>query len=96
MKSNSGYGTVMKPDDHEGKHKMKKTHQHYNSDKHPYFNYMNEFEGVDQEDMHKKLMNPGKVDEPKWEEAKEISKKSYGEVRYPFVMWLYSHRLKGK
>jgi phage-related protein (TIGR01555 family) len=31
----------------------------------------------------------------KWEKAKEASKSSYGEVRWPFVMWLYE-KLGGK
>lgn len=35
------------------------------------------------------------ADEAKWEEAKKISQESYGEVLYPFVMWLYLNRLDG-
>jgi len=30
---------------------------------------------------------------PVWEKAKKISRESYGEIRWPFVMWLYE-RLK--
>lgn len=35
------------------------------------------------------------ADEDLWEKAKEISKESYGEVNYPFVMWLYFSRFGG-
>jgi len=35
------------------------------------------------------------ADESKWDEAKDISRESYGEVRYPFVSWLYTTRLDG-
>lgn len=35
------------------------------------------------------------ADEAKWEQAKQISKESYGEVLYPFVMWLYINKLDG-
>lgn len=34
-------------------------------------------------------------DESSWEEAKQASKDSYGEIRYPFVSWFYINVLKG-
>jgi len=35
-------------------------------------------------------------EESKWDEAKSISEESFGEVRWPFVAWLYINRLKGR
>ncbi len=36
-----------------------------------------------------KIMNPGKVDEGGWSKAKEVSQKTFGEIRWPFVTWYY-------
>lgn len=36
------------------------------------------------------------TDEAKWEEAKKISEDSYGEILYPFVVWLYLNKLGGQ
>lgn len=36
------------------------------------------------------------ADEKKWDKAKEISQDSYGEIRWPFVTWIYINKLKGK
>lgn len=36
-----------------------------------------------------KKMNPGKVDEPKWKKAKEMSQDAFGEIRWPFVTSKY-------
>jgi uncharacterized protein len=33
--------------------------------------------------------NPGKVDEAKWQKAKDASKKAFGKVKWPFVTWWY-------
>jgi hypothetical protein len=33
--------------------------------------------------------------ESKWEQAKKASRESFGEIRWPFVAWLYLNRLKG-
>lgn len=35
-------------------------------------------------------------DESKWEKAKEASKKSYGKINYPFVVWFYLNVLHGR
>lgn len=40
--------------------------------------------------------NPGNVDEALWAKAKEASKAAFGEIKYPFVVWYYKHRLGGK
>lgn len=59
--------------------------------------YKSEFERIDvskhEEVMNGAIMNPGHVDEAKWKKAKEISQKTYGEKRWPFVMWLYKEKL---
>ena len=41
------------------------------------------------------IANPGKVDEALWEKAKKISMESYGEIRRPFVTYMYKE-LGGK
>lgn len=41
------------------------------------------------------IQNPGHVNEGLWEKAKKISMKSYGELRYPFIMSMYK-KLGGK
>lgn len=50
-----------------------------------------EFEMLKPEERYSyaKIQNPGKVDETLWKKAKEVSKESYGEERWPFVTWLY-------
>lgn len=40
-------------------------------------------------EMENKIQNPGHVDESLWDKAKKASMKSYGELRYPFIMYLY-------
>lgn len=35
------------------------------------------------------IMNPGVVDEAKWEKAKEMVRKEYGEIKWPAVTYIY-------
>ena len=58
--------------------------------------YKFNYEKLDEVERMKPIMNPGHVDEGKWDEAKKISHESYGEIRWPFVMWIYKHKLGGK
>jgi hypothetical protein len=62
--------------------------------------FKNEFDKIPESD-HEKLMdsmlitNPqgADIDEGKWKEAKKISQKTYGEHRWPFIMWLTKEKL---
>lgn len=36
-----------------------------------------------------KIMNPGSVDEAKWEAAKKDVQETYGEIRWPVVSYIY-------
>jgi hypothetical protein len=48
-----------------------------------------EWEMMSPDEQMSKIQNPGHVDESKWAEAKKISRESYGEERWPFVMYMY-------
>lgn len=57
--------------------------------------YKHEFENMSETEQMKPIMNPGHVDEGLWDKAKKMSEKSYGEIRWPFVMYMYK-KLGGK
>jgi hypothetical protein len=67
--------------------------QNYSSEKSPE-EYKMEFEKMSPEEQENAIQNPGHADESKWKRAKEISKTSYGEIRWPFVMWMYQRLIK--
>lgn len=54
-----------------------------------------EFEKLSKEEQNAAILNPGHVDEGLWDKAKKMSQKSYGEIRWPFVHWMYK-QLGGK
>lgn len=69
-----------------------------------YYNYSSElsplehkqvFEALSESEQNSEIMNPGHVDEGLWDKAKKISQKSYGELKWPFVMHMYK-QLGGK
>ena len=57
--------------------------------------HKHEYESLSNDEQMKPIMNPGHVDEGLWDKAKKISMKSYGEIRWPFVQYLYE-KLGGK
>jgi len=75
--------------------KGKEDKSHKYSSAPPIENAVEEYENMSEIDQQKAIQNPGHVDEAKWSEAKKISEKSYGEHRWPFVMYMYE-KLGGK
>jgi len=69
-------------------------HYNYSSEASPE-EHKAEFEklGTLSDDAMETIMNPAGVDEAKWEKAKKISMETYGELRYPFIMYLTKHKL---
>ncbi len=67
----------------------------YSSERSP-DDYKKEYESLSDTAQNEAILNPGHVDESKWDKAKQISKKSYGFLKYPFIMWVYKHRLGGR
>ena len=57
--------------------------------------YKHEFEQMSEEKRNEVIMNPGHVDENLWDKAKKISEESYGEKKWPFIMYMYE-KLGGK
>lgn len=49
----------------------------------------NENKDKTQNELPKKIANPGKVDEALWEKAKRASQEAFGEIRWPFVTSWY-------
>lgn len=60
-----------------------------------YKELVDEYNCMNEEEKNYTIMNPGHVDEGTWDKAKKISVESYGEKRWPFIMYMYE-KLKGK
>lgn len=51
--------------------------------------HVDDFKKMEDEDLARKIMNPGHVDEGLWDKAKRASEDAFGRVKWPFVQYLY-------
>lgn len=51
--------------------------------------FANAYESLSEEEQNKLIENPGHVDEGLWDKAKKASEDHFGQIKWPFVMYLY-------